>query len=66
MAKPKRLADITQDAVERAGRRAPLEIWEGLVRSGLIDETGRVLEPRSPSSARPSSRPARPARRARA
>lgn len=38
----KRLAEITRAALERAGRRPPLEIWEDLIRKGFIDREGRV------------------------
>ena len=37
-----RLAEITRAAVERAGKRPPLEIWEDLIRKGFINREGRV------------------------
>lgn len=38
----RRLAEITRAAVERAGERPPLQIWEDLIRKGFIDREGRV------------------------
>jgi len=35
-------AETLLEAVERAGRRPPLEIWEDLIRKGFIDREGRV------------------------
>jgi hypothetical protein len=42
MSDARRLAEITRAAVEHAGNRPPLEMWEDLIRKGFIDRQGRV------------------------